>query len=234
MRDVVVFDLDGTLTRKDTYLGFLAAVLRERPWRAFGCLHLPICFALFRAGLVSNSWLKASFLKAVAGGLTRDDLAKTAELFAGTVVSGYLRRGARERLARHREAGARIVIATASLDVYVPQIAARLGVSSADMICTRTHWTGKDTLSGALDGDNCYGEAKVEAVRGWLAANGLTGVAAAYSDHHSDLPLLAMADKPVAVNPTPGLRRLAQDHGIPVEDWSGNAAVEETAPDGVV
>ena len=119
----------------------------------------------------------------------------------------------------HRDAGARIVLATASLDVYVPQIAARLGIDPRDLICTRTHWTDTDLLTGALRGDNCFGEMKVEAVREWLADNGLTAVAAAYSDHHSDLPLLALAGSPVAVNPTPALRRLAQARGIPVEDW---------------
>jgi HAD superfamily hydrolase (TIGR01490 family) len=219
MREVVIFDLDGTLTRKDTYLGFLAAVLRKRPWRVLGCLHLPVCYGLFRTGLVSNSWLKACFLKAVAGGLTRDNLETTAEQFAGTVFSAYLRPGALEQLRAHRDAGARIVIATASLDVYVPQIAARLGVDPGDTICTRAQWTGGNLLTGALDGDNCYGEAKVAAVQLWLAANGLAAVSAAYSDHHSDLPLLEMAGRPVAVNPTSALRRLAEVRGIPVEDW---------------
>ncbi len=219
VHDVVIFDLDGTLTRKDTYLGFLTAVLRERPWRVFGCLHLPVCFALFRAGIVSNSWLKARFLKAVAGGLPRGTLEKTVERLAEAVMSGYLRPGALERMNSHRDAGARIVLATASLDVYVPQIAARLGIDTRDMICTRTHWTDKDLLTGALHGDNCFGEMKVRAVREWLADNGLTAVAAAYSDHHSDLPLLVMADSPVAVNPTAALRLRAQARGIPVEDW---------------
>ena len=41
----------------------------------------------------------------------------------------------------------------------------------------------------------------------------------AYSDHESDLPILELVGKPVAVTPTEKLRRIAIDRSWKIEEW---------------
>jgi phosphoserine phosphatase len=54
----------------------------------------------------------------------------------------------------------------------------------------------------------------------WLGAEGIgRGKVRFYSDHVSDRPVFEWADEPVAVNPHPPLRRLAEEKGWRVEDW---------------
>jgi phosphatidylglycerophosphatase C len=74
-------------------------------------------------------------------------------------------------------------------------------------------------VTGALEGDNCYGEGKLRQVRSYLAQTGPGLRVVCYSDHHADLPLLRFVQKPVAVNPTRRLRRVATSLGMPIEEW---------------
>jgi phosphoserine phosphatase len=64
-----------------------------------------------------------------------------------------------------------------------------------------------------------YGDRKASAIESFVEANNFDlKTAWAYGDHSSDQPLLSMVGHPVAVNPTPALRRIAQRNQWPVLD----------------
>ncbi|MGC2032534.1 MAG: hypothetical protein WA642_21130, partial [Steroidobacteraceae bacterium] len=48
-RWLAVFDLDGTLTWRDTLMLFLLSFLRRHPWRVFGLWRLPFALLSFVA-----------------------------------------------------------------------------------------------------------------------------------------------------------------------------------------
>ncbi|MEI9852831.1 MAG: haloacid dehalogenase-like hydrolase [Sphingomonas sp.] len=73
-----------------------------------------------------------------------------------------------------------------------------------------------------IEGENCYGAAKLRMVEAWMAERGIARADAhvrAYSDHVSDAPLLAWADEGFAVNAHGPLRALAKERGWPILDW---------------
>lgn len=214
---VAAFDLDGTITRSDTYVPFLAGLLARRPLRVLRALHLPAAAAFHLAGLRDNAWLKSVFLGAVLGGLSRGEIAPLVETFVASTVARDLRPGAREEIMRCRQAGHHLVLASASLDIYVEHLAAALGFDT--VICTRAALDAAGRISGALDGGNCYGDEKQRRLAAWLADDPRRRIVAAYSDHHTDLPMLALAERAVAVNPTPRLRQQAAASRIAVVDW---------------
>src|SRR3989344_2232791 len=77
-------------------------------------------------------------------------------------------------------------------------------------------------LVPAITGTNCYGADKCAMVQAFLARAGIDRDAAHirfFSDHASDLPLFALCDEPVAVNPSPRLAAIAAARGWPVLDW---------------
>lgn len=216
---ITIFDLDGTLTHKDTYRTYLTRYLAHHPVRWPTAPLLAGAVGLFALKLRSNHWLKRTFLSLILGGAKRDNLASWNEDFANYAIQYLVRRDAIAAIKARREAGDRIVLATASPDLYVTALAHRLGIK--DVIATRVAWDDRGRLTGDLDGENCYGPEKRRRVEAWLAEQKIQpDHVTVYSDHQADLPLFDMADKAVAVSPTPKLAALARDRSITTEIWT--------------
>ena len=217
---IAVFDLDGTITTRDTTAAFLLGYLREHPRRLAGCIALPATAAGFAIGLVDNAGMKRAALRAILRGTDRDEIADWVDRFVPWCLERLVRPVARTRVKAHREAGHRLILASASLDLHVVPIAKALGFAEA--ICTKVAWTRRQRISGDLDGGNIRAEKKLAAVQRAVSLAESAPRSArviAYSDHHADLPLLRWADQAVAVNPTRRLAAAATIEGIPIEDW---------------
>jgi HAD superfamily phosphoserine phosphatase-like hydrolase len=148
------------------------------------------------------------------------DLKPLIDSFAERQVAGNIRPGALRAIARDKAQGRRLVLATASYRLYAHAIADRLGFD--DVIATGSITGLDERVHARIDGENCYGEAKMRMISGWVDRSGLLGKhghVRFYSDHVSDRPAFEWADEPVAVNPHAKLRRLAQQRGWAVEDW---------------
>jgi HAD superfamily phosphoserine phosphatase-like hydrolase len=146
------------------------------------------------------------------------ELQPLVESFADTTLAGNIRPGARTAIARDKAEGRRLVMATASYTLYADAIGRRLGFD--DVIGTGSIVGLDERVHAKIDGENCYGPAKLRMVTDWLAKTGLErGHVRFYSDHASDGPVFEWADEPVAVNPHDKLRRLARERGWAIEDW---------------
>lgn len=213
---IAVFDLDGTLTRRDTYLQFLLYCLRRQPWRWPRCWRLPLDVALFVLRRRDNTWLKTRFLAAVLG-RAGAELEPLAEGFAGRVILSGLRPGAIAALRRHQKAGHRTLLLSASPDIFVTRIAAGLGIG--DCLCTMTERDAAGRLTGRLDGGNCYGDEKPRRLARFLGAARSTLRVIVYVDHPSDLALIRWADAAVLVNPTPRARHAVAGMKVEIVAW---------------
>jgi len=217
---IAVFDLDGTITTRDTTAAYLLGYLRDHPRRLTQCLPLAVSAAGFAGSLVDNAGMKRAALRAVLRGADREEIAAWTDRFVAWCLRTLVRPKARERIDAHAAAGHPLILASASLDLHVQPLARALGFS--EVICTKVAWTHDGTISGDLDGDNMRGDKKLAAVQRAVAlaeSAPRSAVVIAYSDHHADLPLLRWADQAVAVNPTRRLAAAAGIEGIPIEDW---------------
>ena len=121
---------------------------------------------------------------------------------------------AAEALAKHRDAVTAIVTATNRF-ITAP-IARELGVEH--LIATEIEEI-EGQFTGKPLGTPNFREGKVERLNDWLVSRGerLADFESwFYSDSLNDLPLLAIVDHPVAVDPDPTLRAHALKHGWPV------------------
>lgn len=217
---IAIFDLDGTITRTDTFLRFLILALRRTPARWLRAPLLGIAVLLFVTKQRSNSWLKAYFLRQVVGGRPRLAVDACVRAHVEATLASHVLDPALAEIDRLKQAGARLVLASASPDLYVEKLAQHLGFD--EVLCTRVGRDAFGAWTGALDGDNCYGSEKKRRVDAYLAAVGAGwDDVAFYSDHHSDLPLIEAAATSFAVNPTPRLARAAAERGVAVLDWAG-------------
>lgn len=213
---IAVFDLDGTITRRDTFLPYLRGWLRRHPRKGFRCRALA-CLGRFMLDR-DRGRLKSGLLQSGMGGATVGDVRDwTAEFVAGPFPADILP-GALPAIARHRNAGDRLVLLSASVDLYVPDIGRRLGFD--ETICTEILWRD-GRLDGALASPNRRAEEKlrcVERLRGRFPGAAIT----AYGNARSDFPHLKAVDEPVLVNAGAGLRRAAEKIGIQSADWRNN------------
>src|SRR5580698_6900871 len=80
---VAVFDLDGTLTWRDTLGPFLAGFLRAHPHRVFGLWRLPFALFDYLARDRDRGKLKSRVIQIVMGGATRPSVDACADAFVG-------------------------------------------------------------------------------------------------------------------------------------------------------
>lgn len=213
---VAVFDLDGTLTWRDTLMPFLLGYAGRRPRRWWRLALAPLAFAEYLVRHRDRGRLKSRLIRLAVGGERREAVGRWADDYVRSLHSrGAFRLQALERLAQHREAGDVLILLSASPDLYVPRIGAALGF--AQTICTAIRWRG-DRLDGALAGNNCRGAEKLrclESLRRVYPGRRLI----AYGNARSDLVHLRSADQGVLVNAGRRARRAARARGIAVDGW---------------
>jgi HAD superfamily hydrolase (TIGR01490 family) len=223
MSDLAVYDLDRTITRRATYTPFLIhCALRRQRWRLAFVPAVIVAMLAYAAGLFDRGRLKEICQRLLIGQRVHArELKPLVESFADATVAGNVRPGARKAIARDKVEGRRLVLATASYRLYADAIAQRLGFD--DVIGTGSVIGLDERVHARIAGDNAYGAAKMRMIAEWVDKSGLKGAhghVRFYSDHVSDRPAFEWADEPVAVNPHGKLRRLAEDRGWAVEDWS--------------
>jgi len=214
---VAIFDLDSTITRKDTYVAFLITLLRKYPVRLFRCGFLPIAVILHKTGLKDNTWLKETFLRTIAGKISKAQLDNCTDHFLKHLLQHGIRSKALLQIQNHSQANHHLVLASASFDFYVEKLGQLLGFNT--IICTRSAWDEQNRLSGEIDGYNCYGINKLNRLIDSFDQNRTDLFLIGYTDHHSDKPFLDWVDSAIAVNPTSQLRQIAIKSNFAVENW---------------
>jgi HAD superfamily hydrolase (TIGR01490 family) len=218
--DLAIYDMDRTVTRRATYTPFLLhCAVRLEPWRLLLLPLVALSMLAYVAKLIDRGRLKEINHRLLLGHQRSPALLKPLiDGFARATLANNVRPGARAAIARDKAAGRRVVMATASYRLYALAIAESLGFD--DCIGTNSVIGIDSRVHAKIDGENCYGPAKLRMIEDWLNAEGVTRAHVRfYSDHASDAPVFEWADEPVAVNPHDRLRRLAETRGWPVEDW---------------
>lgn len=220
--DLAIYDMDRTVTRRATYTPFLLhCALRAAPWRLLALPLVAGSMLAYVARLIDRGELKQINHRLLIGrAIHPRDLQPLVESFADSQVATNIRPGARAAIARDKTEGRRLVLATASYTLYSRAIAERLGFD--DVVGTGSVIGLDERVHCLIDGENCYGPAKLRMIAAWAERSGLLGKhghVRFYSDHVSDQPAFEWADEPVAVNPHDKLRRLAEQRGWAVEDW---------------
>ncbi|MCI8208219.1 phosphoserine phosphatase [Pseudomonas sp. S25] len=119
-----------------------------------------------------------------------------------------------ELIAKHREAGDKLVVITATNRFVTAPIVAKLGIET--LLATECEIVD-GRYTGRTTDVPCFREGKVTRLNRWLDENQL-GLEDSYfySDSLNDLPLLEKVANPVAVDPDPKLRAEAEKRGWPV------------------
>ena len=190
-RKVTVFDFDGTLTQEDTFISFaryslgdlrlIRGILLASPW-----------LVAWKLGVISGSKAKEKLYSFLYKGLKKERVMAEARDF-----KPKYRKEVISELMRGKERGEKVYIISASLDLWMEEIAHKLGVN---LICTPTSVDTQGNLKGSFASSNCHGEEKL---RRLLAAEGNrdTFYLTVYGDEPSggDKALFMKADEAIKV-----------------------------------
>jgi len=213
---LVVFDLDGTLTRHGTLGPYLLGLLAQRPWQLLRFIGVAPALIAYLLGRIDRGRLKATLLAVTLHDRSQSDLQAWTQQFVPRMLARAVHADALKVIAAHRVCGDRLVLLSASPDLYVPAIAAQLQFD--EVVCTGLRWSA-GRLDGMLTTPN---RRDAEKTRCLMALQerypGLR--TAAYANAASDLDHLQRVDEPVLVNGSHRARREAARLGIRSERWS--------------
>lgn len=214
---LAIFDLDETLIDGDC-ASLWSAYMAKLGWvdgESFLQRDSEL-MALYSQGLLAMEDYMTFSLSPLVG-RSAEEVAHVIEPFVEDIIEPLIYSDACQCLAKHRAAGDRLLVISASGVHLVAPIAARLGISEVLAIDLEEQ---HGSYSGNTVGILTYRAGKVQRLQAWLSEQGesLEG-AYFYSDSRNDLPLLSLVSQPRVVNPDATLKAHAEQAGWPILNW---------------
>lgn len=158
---LVLFDFDGTLTRRDSFLDFLQYTLGW--WGLLARFPRMVLF-VWRMGR-REGWTNASAKKAILavcfGGWRRERLEEAGLVWSRRRLPLLLRPALLQRLRSCREAGAQVALVSASIDIWLKPFCEAEQVT---LLCTEIEYRDH-CFSGNFSTPNCNGPEKARRIQ---------------------------------------------------------------------
>lgn len=194
-RTIAVFDFDDTLSKGDSLWPFLCAVAGW-PRCVFAMMEavalLPVMASTAMLGN-HRSFVKERLLLRLLAGRRIDDIAPAILQLRNWRT--WLEPSV-TALRKHHDAGHHIVIASGSLDLYLPTLL--VDVPHHALICTKVEVID-GVITGRMPLGNCVRQRKAELVAEYIAANGPFAESWGYGNAPHDLPMLELMRHKVVV-----------------------------------
>lgn len=219
-RRIALFDLDHTLLPLDSdyqWADFLARTGRAGDPEQARRRNDDLMDQYNRGELTAEQ--AAEFMLGLLAAHSPFELAAWHEEFMGEVIRPSITEQALRLVDEHLQAGDLCALVTATNSFVTGPIARAFGVQH--LVATDAEYL-RGRYTGRILGTPSFKEGKVLRVNDWLAGMGLKladfSESFFYSDSVNDVPLLEKVTRPIAANPSPTLRKIAQDRGWQVLD----------------
>ncbi len=163
LQRVAAFDFDVTITTRDTFIPFLERAFGRNRVRSLFLQLAPEALKVVLR-LSSRDVFKERMIRSLFLGESVDRLREIGRSHA-TEILNLVRPAARRRIEWHKNRGDRLVMVSASLNLYLEPVAQVLGFD--DLLCTRP--SGNHLIfDGGILGKNCRGPQKIQLLMGLL------------------------------------------------------------------
>ena len=187
MKQIHLFDFDGTLTFKDSL--FEIARFSTSPftyWIKITLL-LPV-FVVAKASLLSKQKAKELFLQMFFGGMNLEAFDQLCADFCAERIPQIIRPLGLDKLQTLREANEPVYIVSASPQNWIQPWASQYGI----IVLGTQLETKINRITGRIAGNNCNGTEKVNRIKSNIDLSEFDSVEA-YGDTSGDLPMLELA-----------------------------------------
>jgi len=160
---IAIFDFDGTLTKRDTLLAFIEFTHNKRRlyWEL---LLLSPQLILMKFGFGNNEIVKTKLLDRLFKGTKKETLKAWAQAFCDKYFNALLRPAGLAKVLDLQRQGYRIILVTASVEIWVKPFADRMNV---ELIGTKFLFN-QQIFTGRLATPNCRGLEKVNRLKTYL------------------------------------------------------------------
>jgi len=206
MKELVIFDIDGTIVRGQSQRLFLKYLLSVHKINLSFYLKIMMWFILYKLGLVKDPKKTMEYAFSFLKVKSVEEIADLAHDFFEKVLKENIYSDALYIIKEHIRLGREVILVSNAAEPIVKELALYLNVKQ--YICTTLeiidgHYTGKIE-------DIIYGEHKTDVIEKFAEVHGCNlNTAWAYGDHVSDQSLLSIVKHPVATNPASALYKIA-------------------------
>ncbi len=189
-RRIAVFDFDGTITSKDTFIEF---ILFSKGMISFGLglvLYSPYIIA-FKLGLYPNYKAKEKLFAYFFKGMKFEDFKNLGEVFSNK-TDNIIRESTRQKIKDHINKCDDIFVISASIEEWVRPWCMQNGIKN--VLCTKIEVDSNGYITGKFLTKNCYGQEKVNRLLE-LEPNREEYYLYAYGDSRGDKEIIEFADK---------------------------------------
>jgi phosphoserine phosphatase len=212
---IVVSDIEGTLTTGSSWKALQRYYLTYlNPWayRFFILRWLPR-YPLVKAGILDREKAMTEWMRReinLLKGFSPDEFNEVAEWIVENEMWSQRRAYMVEELEKFKGSGTKIVLVSSAYQPLVELFADHI---DADAIGSSLIYQ-ENKITGVVRPVNAY-QQKADNI---LALYKNEKIAAAYGDTMSDLPMMEISEEPVAVTPSPELRKIAEQRGWRIID----------------
>ncbi|EJN6826650.1 HAD family hydrolase [Vibrio cidicii] len=187
--NLALFDFDGTLTNEDMFSLFLNhSASGTRKW--MGRMVIAPFYLLYKANLLPSHLMRPIASWIAFKGRREASLQVIGKQFAREVISRYLRPEAMAKLAWHQQRGDRIILVSASLDLYLRHWCDAQGI---DLLCSEMA-VRQGRYTGKYQQGDCSRKQKVQRVKQHCRLSDYSKIYA-YGDTEEDRLMLNLADE---------------------------------------
>lgn len=194
---IAVFDFDGTLVSKDTFVILLRAGFKSQPWR---CLLLLLLCPIFIINFLvrgDRSIPKSVFIWCATAFKTKREIIRFLSTTAEQSNQVHWFKEGLETLQKLQNQQIQIVVATASGQIWVRTLLRKKFRNAKLIIGTKLKFFAGGVI---LCGKNCRDIEKLHRVKMQLGDDFVWH--SSWSDHIADIPILKAAQTPHIISPT--------------------------------
>lgn len=199
MEKLAIFDVDYTITRRETLMEFFKFCVKEDKRNLRFLPRITFCGLMFVLGIYDERKTKETYLKFIHG-IEEKDLALLAKKYYKERLSKIFYKDALDKMKELKSKGYKIYLISASPEFYLNEMYA---IKEVDKIIGTRFSFESGKFARKMDGANCKGEEKVKRLREVLKKEGIEvdfKDSYMFSDSLSDKPLLDLVGNPYLIN----------------------------------
>lgn len=211
MKKLAIFDIDYTITKKETLMELFKYVIKTDKKNIRFLPRAIFCGSMYMLKLYDERNVKEKFLKFIDG-IKEQDLAELVKNFYNHKLKTILYKDALNMIKKLKSEGYDIYLISASPEFYVNEF---YNIKEVDKIIGTKFNFKNGIFMRKMEGENCKGEEKVKRLREVLKKEKIEvnfKESYMFSDSLSDKPLLDLVGKPYLIN-------YKKNHHIEILKW---------------
>lgn len=186
---LALFDFDGTLTKKDSFVSFFSFVNGRR---SFLIKSLPLIPSIlgYYLKIVSGHQLKERYLRRLVVNKTVEEFRLHSKKYAEEVAPGIMNETILQALLEFQKQNFRCIVVSASMDIWLDEWAEK---NNVEVICTKSE-IQDNKYTGRLSTPDCVKGEKVKRIQAHLQLSDYSEIAVYGNAPDAEMLKLATSD----------------------------------------